>query len=41
MQAGQQLPTVAETNPGQVEESQSAITEIDDAQAVRPAARQY
>ena len=41
VQAGQQLPTVAESSPGQVEESQSAITEADDAQAVRPAACQH
>lgn len=41
VQAGQQLPTVAESSPGQVEELQSAITGANDAQAVRPAAYQH
>ena len=40
VQAGQQLPTVAESSPGQVEESPSAVTKGSDAQVVRPAACQ-
>lgn len=38
VQAGQQLPTVAESSVGQVEEAPSAITAANDELAVRPAA---
>lgn len=40
VQAAQQLSTVTESSPGQVEESQSAA-EVDDAQAVSTAAYHY